>query len=324
MHTAAQHISHVRGTIDAGSAATRSRLAASWNRSMLKHRLDPAASHQMVRLAQSELRVRRDRSGRLLSVAQTHLDRLASMLNASGCGVMLADQSGIILAQRVGTGDIAQFQDWGLCAGGDWSEANEGTNGIGTCLAEMRPIVVHRREHFLARNIDMSCIDAPIFGPEGQLVGALNVSSARADQTRCMNSLISETVLNFGRQIEGALFRAAFPGARIVEVNQSDGPCLLAVDMDDLVLGATRSARRQLGLDNTGAIAPQPAADLLGQQRERAGIEGAECSALRRAFARTGGNASATARALGISRATLYRRMKRLGMAEPPRQVSRT
>ncbi|MDN3718375.1 helix-turn-helix domain-containing protein [Roseibium salinum] len=37
-----------------------------------------------------------------------------------------------------------------------------------------------------------------------------------------------------------------------------------------------------------------------------------------RALTRAGGNVSEAARALGVGRATLYRRMKRLGIGENP------
>jgi transcriptional regulator of acetoin/glycerol metabolism len=45
-----------------------------------------------------------------------------------------------------------------------------------------------------------------------------------------------------------------------------------------------------------------------------ADLERAERGALRRALASSGGNVSAAARALGISRATLHRKMRSLGI----------
>jgi hypothetical protein len=39
----------------------------------------------------------------------------------------------------------------------DGSEKREGTNGIGTCAAESRPITIHQSDHFRSRHIGLSC-----------------------------------------------------------------------------------------------------------------------------------------------------------------------
>ena len=63
-----------------------------------------------------------------------------------------------------------------LRPGARWSEALRGTNGIGTALADGRPVAVHGAEHFLARNGFLSCCAAPVFGPDGAVRGVVDVS----------------------------------------------------------------------------------------------------------------------------------------------------
>jgi len=164
----------------------------------------------------------------------------------------------------------------------------------------------------------MSCMDAPIWGPDGRLLAALDVSSARSDQTALFNRLISAQVAQTAKAIEAVFFRACFPNARIMPASDdpSDVAMLLAVDNNDLAVGATRAARRVLGLEREGDIRPRPAADLLGRDDEMSGFDLAERATMIRALARAEGNVSAAARALGIGRATLYRRMSRLGISE--------
>jgi transcriptional regulator of acetoin/glycerol metabolism len=232
--------------------------------------------------------------------------------------VLLTDDDGVVLDQRISEADTAIFEAWGLCVGADWSEEHEGTNGIGTCLAEQRRVIIHRDEHFYARNTAMSCIDAPIYGAEGQILAALDVSSARADQTEAFNRLIGAQVAQTARAIEEANFRAAYDKARIVvaESEDAEATTLLAIDDHDLIIGATREARRAFGLAAAGPLAPCPANDVLGRQDGATGFEKAERAAVIRALTRAGGNVSAAARQLGIGRATLYRRMKRLGLEQ--------
>ena len=116
-------------------------------------------------------------------------------------------------------------------------------------------------------------------------------------------------------------FRASFPKSRIIvaSAERAEEGVLLAVDDDDLIIGATRAARRAFGLGSDPVIKPRPASDVLGRAEGLSGFEKAERAAVNRALARAGGNVSAAARALGIGRATLYRRMKRLGLSESDR-----
>ena len=312
------HVEKVIEATESNSGAARSRLVASWRRSIDKHGLDPGHRAEVQRLGDRQLADHRDRAGDLLSIARPQMDQLFRLVGQSGCTVLLTNADGVVLDHRCTAGDAQVFRSWGLWQGTDWSERAEGTNGIGTCLAEDRQVIIHRDEHFLARNVGMSCMDAPIYGAAGQLVGALDVSSARADQTEDFNRLIAAMVAQTARQIEAEAFRAAFPKARILLADGDDGPStkLLAVDKDDIVIGATRGARKAFGLAPSGDFKSRPASDLFGAEDGPTGFEKAERAAMVRALSRAGGNVSQAARALGIGRATLYRRMKRLGIGE--------
>ena len=310
------HVDRVVSAVQSGSASARSALAASWWRSLERHGLNPAEQRAPERLSDSDFRDQQQRLEHFLMVAAPKLDQLFGLVGQSGCGVLLTDENGIVLDRRFSDGDSAVFESWGLALGADWSEASEGTNGIGTCLAEKRQVTIHRDEHFFARNIGMSCMDAPIFGPDGRIVAALDVSSARADQTEVFNRVIAATVAQTAQKIEADFFRASFAKARILVADFDDGDAsaLLAVDQDDIVIGATRSARQVFGMAATGEIKPRPASDLFGRGDGPLGFEKAERAAVVWALTRAGGNVSEAARALGIGRATLYRRMKRLGI----------
>ncbi len=318
MDTKTSHADRVLEATSSGSAAARSQIAASWQRSVLKHGLDPDNRRAPDKIEQSALQERLELYEKFMMVAAPRLDALYSLVGQSGCAVLLTDTEGVVLDQRMSDADTPVFESWGLCAGADWSEEREGTNGIGTCLTERRRVIIHQDEHFYARNTGMSCIDAPIFGENGQIVAALDVSSARSDQTEAFNRLICAQVAQTARAIEEANFRAAFSSARIIvaESGDADSATLLAVDSHDLVIGATREARRAFGLAATGPLAARPAADILGQEDGPTGFQRAEHAAVVRALARADGNVSQAARQLGVGRATLYRRMKRLGLHE--------
>ncbi|MCE1255073.1 MAG: ATP-binding protein [Anaerolineae bacterium] len=64
-----------------------------------------------------------------------------------------------------------------MAPGGDWSEANAGTNGIGTALATGRAVRVIGPEHFCDGWQDITCITVPIRTPQdGKIAGLLDIS----------------------------------------------------------------------------------------------------------------------------------------------------
>jgi transcriptional regulator of acetoin/glycerol metabolism len=184
---------------------------------------------------------------------------------------------------------IPPLTAWGLWTGAVWSEKSEGTNGIGTCLVEQRALTIDRDQHFFARNALLSCTTAPIFDEHGELAAAIDVSSCQADLTEGFQRLTGMVVADAARTIEVENFRLAFPQARILvtAAGERAGAALLAVDSDDLVIGATSDARLTLGLNAQRLARPIPAADLIGKARsEGDGVGAAERAALHRALAR--------------------------------------
>ena len=146
--TTKHHADQVQATVARGSAA-RSALVASWRRSSALHRLDPAACKPPQRVSETELDQARQRIEPLIHAAQASLDRLYQAVGGVGCCVLLADHEGVPVDRRGAVADDPTFRDWGLWTGTVWSEAAQGTNGIGTCIVEQRTVSIHRDQHFL-------------------------------------------------------------------------------------------------------------------------------------------------------------------------------
>lgn len=313
------HADIVQSVVASSAALGRSGFAASWRRSLIHYKLDPAKPRPLERLSTPEMSARREASGLLVEIAAPVLDRLARAACDAGCAVFLSDADGLVLDERMRDGDQRDFHAANLAPGSDWSEGAEGTNGIGTCLAEGRSVTVWRDQHFRSNNTALTCMGAPVFGALGELAGVIDVSSARADMTEGYARLVALTVQDAAQRIEADLFRASFEGARILSTGAGEsapqGVMLLALDRDDLVIGATRAARRHLGLEDNH-IGRLPANDLfdLGRSAGRAALDEAQRAEMARALARAGGNVSAAARDLGIGRATFYRKAKALGL----------
>lgn len=314
------HAEHIQSAVT-GDAAAQSAVVASWGRSMRLYGLKPDEGTPPNMLTDQELREAREELGSLIETAETALDRLYSAVGGAGCCVLLADKNGVPVDRRGYEGDDATFCKAGLWTGAVWSEECEGTNGIGTALAEQRALTIHRDQHFRSRNTALSCTVAPIFDHRGRLMAAIDVSSARSDLTEGFVKLIAMAVVDAARRVEAENFRLAFPKARIVMAQGSERGheralnALIAVDEDDLVVGASRSARALLGLTDESLSSPLPAANLLGQDTDaERGFAAAERSVIQRVLRKADGNVSIAANMMGMSRATLHRKLKRLGL----------
>jgi transcriptional regulator of acetoin/glycerol metabolism len=320
-----EHAALIENAIIANKAA-QNRVVASWQRSKNLHNLDPSHYRPPERLTNYELRQIREKIGVLIHIANPRLDRLYLALGSVGCCVLLADANGIPVARRGAEPDDKTFNEFGLWTGALWSEDSEGTNGIGTCLIEERALTIHKDQHFHSKNIDFSCSAAPIFDHVGKLMGALDVSSCRADLTAGFSQLISDSVIAAARRIEGENFCQHFPDAKIIlassqpdeeEIINSQsakyqGAALLAVDGDDMVIGATRRARHIYAIGQNDLKTAIPLSSLNGQDVDEASqyIKSGQ-RAIKQALARSKGNISQAAISMGISRATLHRKIKR-------------
>ena len=96
----------------------------------------------------------------------------------------------------------------GLQPGGVWHEHTSGTNGIGLALAADRPVTVFATEHWLHPVQDWVCYAAPVHGPDGSQVGAIDLSTT----WRHANPLALATVASMARVVEHELRHRASPG----------------------------------------------------------------------------------------------------------------
>lgn len=299
----------------AGPAATPE-IAASWRRCLLNHRLDPERMDPPILLSGMELRHARDYAGRLLRAADPELDRLHGVVDGLGYSVLLADLSGAIVARRVRGGDEEGCRRWRLWTGALWGEDIEGTNGIGTCLAEQRPVTIHREQHFRRRHTRLTCTVAPVFNAMGEVAGALDVSSFRPDPTGRELPLVMAAVRETARRIEKASFHAYFARHLILAFPEDPdvhSVPLLALDSDRRIIGATHAARVALRLDEATLGGSIVLGDLLGSPPPEPGsFAEAERAVVMAALSQAQGNVKEAARSLGISRATLHRKIRSL------------
>lgn len=190
---------------------------------------------------------------------------------------------------------------------------------------------MHREQHFRTRHTSLTCTVSPLFDAAGRLAGALDISSFRPDPTGTVLPLVMEATRDAARRIEARCFRQTYAQALIISLAEADQEAsvpLLALDEDKRVVGATRGARNLLGIDDADLSAGLALPAMPDDAATPGALLQAERSVLAGALATMQGNVSAAAQALGISRATMHRKLKTLGLharkgvSEPRRERS--
>lgn len=315
LSTFAKHTKKVHEEIAVKSPA-HSVITASWRRSMLHHGITPNERNLARRLSGRELLLVKQQLDFLIHLAKPIMEELFLTVGQSGCCVVLTDKDGVVLHRLINEADEISFNAWGLNSGSIWSEDRQGTNGIGTCAIEERTVLIHKDQHYRSKNIGMTCMGAPIFDVDGTIMAVLDVSSARNDIQKEFAQVLTSLVANTANRIETEHFRATFNDAQIVvaEGYSALGTPLLASDRDDLIIGANRAARRMLNLQGETFIIPIPHDDLITGHARSSGLRSAERAALRKAISRAKGNMTLAAKELDVSRATIYRMLKKHGL----------
>jgi AraC-like DNA-binding protein len=224
----------------------------SWRRCLLDYRVDEKNLSAPHIITQSELKAFREPLENVLVQAQEEIDRLYAVLRQHSYVVLLCNRQGVAIHYRGEEAKAGEFKYWGIWLGGVWSEETEGTNGIGTCIAQQRPVLVHGDQHFRSRHTRLSCAGAPIFDPHGELVAVLDVSRVATGEDQGSLPLVLDEVTVAARAIEERLFREYFRHAwTIAALPSTNEPALLlAVDEHLWMVGADRIARDILHLDD--------------------------------------------------------------------------
>lgn len=239
-------------------------IARSWVRCLEDYHLDPAQAMAPTVLEHARVLESRERLQQVLTIAGSEMNSLHQQLSG-GNAVLLTDARGVILNCVTEPSERKIFERAGLWLGADWSEAREGTNGIGTCVVERQSVTIHRDEHFRGRHTGLTCSASPVFDPHGELLAVLDVSSARHDVSRQSQFHTMALVNLSAKMIESSYFLRHFDDQWLLRFHLQAGSVglfsegLLAFDGEGRLNALNQSALNLLSLNR---------ADLVGQSVE--------------------------------------------------------
>ncbi|MCB1800402.1 MAG: sigma-54-dependent Fis family transcriptional regulator [Gammaproteobacteria bacterium] len=247
-----------------GSAAINSQILDSWRRCLRDYALDPERRPTPVVVDRAELKERQERSCNLVEIARSEMTNLYQQVAGSGYAILLTDQDGVVLNYVGDPMFTSTASRTALQTGAVWTEQTQGTNGMGTCLVEKRPLIIHQDEHFFTKNTKLTCSAAPIFDPTGELVAVLDASS---DSSRAQQHTM--VLVNMSAQlIENRLFLCRMRDNYIVRFHSRPefvstlGEGAIAFDGDGRIKAANRSALFQLDTQDIKNLLDRPVEEL--------------------------------------------------------------
>ncbi|AOJ00146.1 sigma-54-dependent Fis family transcriptional regulator [Burkholderia sp. LA-2-3-30-S1-D2] len=201
-------------------------------------------------LSGTALALKREQNRVLCVHAMPVMETLHEQIVNTQSMIVLTDAEGLIL-HSIGDDDfLRRAERVALRPGANWAESRQGTNAIGTALAELCPMVVHGDQHFLAANHFLTCSSVPILDPYGDAIGVLDVTGDHRSYHQHTMALAKMSV----QMIENHLFTTTFQ--ETLQVSFHGRPEFLGTLMEGIVaftadgrfLSANRSAQFQLGM----------------------------------------------------------------------------
>lgn len=204
-------------------------------------------AHQRVAFDQvsaAHMRRTADANRRLVHSARALVEQLARAIVNTRYFVILTNAEGVVVHA---CGAIDRHDARAQCItriGTDLSERAIGTAAIGTALAERQSVWLHQGEHFYTDTSVYSCAGAPIFAPDGQCIGMLDLTGIDAPERPELRHLVSQVAA----RVQNALLqetahrlqiRLSWPGNSLG--SEADG--LVCVDADGCITGANQIAR---------------------------------------------------------------------------------
>jgi transcriptional regulator of acetoin/glycerol metabolism len=259
---ASTHASRIIHTVQSGlkPAGIEPHVTRSWHRCIKEYGIEPQAPRRIAVLDPVAVKEVQQRMGELLRVARAEMENLYEQISGSGFAVLLADTQGTLLSTITDPALQREFRQAGLCLGARWDERNEGTNGIGTAIAEGGSVTVHREEHFRGYNMPLSCSGAPILDPHGKMMAVLDASSVNTHDSRLIQRHTMALVNMSASLISRWNFLHEFGHNFILRFHSRPEfvgllhEALCSIDVDGTILAVNESALLQLGCANRGQL----------------------------------------------------------------------
>jgi len=252
-----EHVERVAKFITLGDqafkvAAPDDFIQRSWMRCASRHGLDPTHVTAAPSVPSRQLKEHQERLDAFLRVARAGMEQLYKQVAPLGYVLLLSDCEGVAVDYLASADREQDLKAAGVYVGTDWKEEHAGTNGIGMVIVERTPFLCHRADHFAARHITLSCMAAPIFDPQGELLAVLNLTAKRVPSSKDSHYLALQLTSLQAKAIEDENFVRRFGDQWLLRLSRTSsftevsGGLMLALDDDGTIVAGNTGARAEL------------------------------------------------------------------------------
>lgn len=322
----------------------------SWRR-CLDDGLTPGQQVGFDQVPHEALRRVEEANHSLVTAARPVLERLGRAIASTRYFAILTNEQGVVIDAHGHIDRSDRRATLITRIGADLSERAVGTTAIGAALSELHPVWLHRGEHFFDDTSCYSCAGAPLFGPDGRCIGMLDLTGIDAVERPELKHLVAQSARSIENAVllggtHRLLLRLNWPGRNLGA--EDDG--LLALDGEGWISGGNQAAREMIPQLARDASTPVHCSEIFAQAWEplfdmaahsapampsemplwsglrllvmpsvagvaasSAPLRDVEIALIRKTVEETRGNVAKAAQMLGISRATVYRKLSQRG-----------
>jgi PAS domain S-box-containing protein len=187
----------------------------------------------------------------LVTAAKPCIDTLYGFINGTNSFLMLTDRDGCILGVAGDEEIIAEASSLKIIPGAFMDEQNIGTNAVGTCLVEKRPVHISGDDYYLDIYRRSTGSAAPIYNAAEEIIGSIGLTGLDKKAHSHTLGMVAAAAIAIGKILEVEKNAEELSTAKIhyEAVIDSIPAGIMTSDLDGAVVSANKYVSEMFGYD---------------------------------------------------------------------------
>ena len=218
--------------------------------------LDPLVQHSPMVISKKKLAKLRKSYWDFIEISKSVMQMIEISVRGSGFIVTLTEKGGHVLEVQGDEDVLAMALKNYYIPGCMRSTEQAGTNGIGLCLEEGKPIQLTGAEHYNVNHHPWTCSSAPIRNSEGELIGAITLSGHSVGRHKHTLALVTAAAKNIESQLlkRKLIEDSQRLNSMLTSIYDSISDGFIAMDNKQIITHMNHTASKMLGVEAESLI----------------------------------------------------------------------